>query len=96
MNTYYFAAHTEGECLVGCEHKHKTLASAVACIDSAGGYVVAVEKRKNGRKKSRELNSKEEREFRRLMYSRFGIRFPERNRFLASLLAARRLASGST
>jgi hypothetical protein len=39
------------------------LASAVACIDSAGGYVMAAEKRKNGRKKNRELNSKEEAEF---------------------------------
>ena len=29
------------------------LASAVACIDSAGGYVMAAEKRKNGRKKNR-------------------------------------------
>jgi hypothetical protein len=82
MRIYHFAGHTEGECLVGCEHKHKTLASAVACIDSAGGYVVAVEKRKNGRPKSRELNTKEEAEFQQLMYSRFGISFTPRFRLI--------------
>ena len=63
------------------------LASAVACIDSAGGYVMAAEKRKNGRKKNRELNSKEEAEFQQLMYSRYGISFRASRLNLAELLA---------
>jgi hypothetical protein len=95
MKTYYFGAHTDGGCLIGCDHKHKTLASAVACIDSAGSYVVAVEKRKSGRKKNRELNTKEEAEFRQLMYSRFGISY--RPRFtLVGLLNWKQLMSGET
>ena len=40
---YYFAAWTDGDCLLGCSHEHATLCEAVACIDCAGGYVVAVE-----------------------------------------------------
>jgi len=95
MKTYYFAAHTEGECLIGCEHKHKTLASAVACVDSAGGYVVAVEKRKSRRAKERELNTKEEAEFRQLMYSRFGVRYKPPLRLL-DMRPWRHLLSGET
>jgi hypothetical protein len=61
--THYYAAYTEGECIVGCEHKHKTVISATACISSAGGYVVAVTKRK-----PRELTDAEEDEFQLAMY----------------------------
>jgi len=41
---YYFAAWTDSGCLLGCSHEHATPGEAVACIDCAGGYVVAVEK----------------------------------------------------
>lgn len=40
---YYFAAWTDSDCLLGCGHQHTTVTSAVACINIAGGYVVAVE-----------------------------------------------------
>jgi hypothetical protein len=60
---YYFAAWTDSGCLMGCDHEHGTVISAVACISSAGGYVVAVE---NGH--LRELHDAEEREFQLAMY----------------------------
>lgn len=62
MKTYYFAAWTDSDCLLGCDHEHKTVTSAAACITSVGGYVVAVTK---GR--ARELNDTEEAEFQRAM-----------------------------
>jgi hypothetical protein len=40
---YYSAAWTECGCLIGCRHPHRTVGEAVACIQTAGGYVVAVE-----------------------------------------------------
>jgi hypothetical protein len=40
---FYFAAHTDGGCLIGCSHTHHTVTSATACISSAGGYVLAIE-----------------------------------------------------
>lgn len=40
---HYFAAWTDSGCFLGCDHEHLTIASAVACIPCAGGYVVAVE-----------------------------------------------------
>ncbi len=40
---YYFAAWTDSECLLGCDHEHQTVTTAVACISCAGGYVIAVE-----------------------------------------------------
>jgi hypothetical protein len=58
METYYFAAWTDNDCLVGCDHEHKTVTSAAACISAAGGYVVAVTKRR-----LRALNDAEEIEF---------------------------------
>jgi hypothetical protein len=60
---YYFAAWTDSGCLLGCDHQHKTIASAVCCIMSAGGYVIAVE---NGN--LRQLNEVEEAEFQQAMY----------------------------
>jgi len=55
---YYFAAWTDSGCLLGCDHQHATVISAVACISCAGGYVIAVE---NG--EYRELTGREEKEF---------------------------------
>jgi hypothetical protein len=63
MPTYYFAAWTDSGCLLGCEHQHATVISAVACIATAGGYVVAVEKGV-----LRELSYREEAEFQLAKY----------------------------
>jgi len=62
---WYFAAWTDSGCLLGCDHQHFTMASAVACTASgcAGAFVIAVE---NG--EYRELDPKEEAEFQDLMY----------------------------
>ena len=60
---YYFAAYTDSGCLLGCDHHHRTVCSAAACISSPGGYVIAVE---NG--SYRQLNDAEEREFKAAMY----------------------------
>jgi len=60
---YYFAASTDSGCLLGCDHHHQTVTSAAACINCAGGYVIAVE---NG--KYRALNDVEEAEFQKAMY----------------------------
>jgi hypothetical protein len=62
---YYFTAWTDSGCLLGCDHQHQTVASAVACSPSgsAGSYVIAVENQK-----LRELNEGEEIEFQRLKY----------------------------
>lgn len=62
-STYYFAAWTDSGCLLGCDHEHQTVTSAVACIACAGGYVIAVEKRV-----LRALTDGEEEEFQRAMY----------------------------
>lgn len=62
---YYFAARTDSDCLLGCDHEHQTVTSATACIKLAGGYVVAVETH------LRELTETEETEFQLAMY---GIR----------------------
>jgi hypothetical protein len=64
LSRYYFAAWNDSGCLLGCEHKHETVIAAVACCTSAAGsYVVAGE---NG--DLRELNEKEESEFRYAVY----------------------------
>ena len=63
LSLYYFAAWTDSHCLVGCEHQHETIISAVACCKTAGGYVVAVEKGE-----LRELDEKEEAQFQYAMY----------------------------
>lgn len=55
---YYIAAWTDSGCFSGCDHEHKTIASAVACIPCAGGYIVAVQENNY-----RELNRNEEIEF---------------------------------
>lgn len=61
--TYYFAAWTDSGCLLGCDHQHATVISAVACIATCGGYVIAVEKGV-----LRELNYREEAEFQLAKY----------------------------
>jgi hypothetical protein len=60
---YYFAAWTDSGCFLGCDHQHMSVLSALACIATAGGYVVAVQ---DGQ--LRELNPKEETEFQFAMY----------------------------
>jgi hypothetical protein len=39
---YYSAAWTDCGCLISCWHHHRTVGDAVACIGSAGGYIVGV------------------------------------------------------
>jgi hypothetical protein len=73
---YYFAAWTDSGCLLGCDHEHPTVISAVVCISCTGEYVVAVE---NGR--LRELNDGEERDFQLARYGEWspdGCPVPER------------------
>ena len=65
MRLFYFAAWTDSECLLGCNHQHETVISATACISDAGGYVVAVENAE-----LRALTDKEEAEFQHAMYGR--------------------------
>ena len=72
MALSYFAAWTDSGCLFGCSHQHQTIASAVPCIASAGGYVIAVE---DG--ELRELTSKEEAEFQNAIY---GVQTQEQRR----------------
>lgn len=60
---YYFAAFTDSACIIGCIHKHRTVAAATACISSAGGYVIAVEN-----EECRALTDVEEAEFQKAMY----------------------------
>ena len=44
MNSiHYSAAWTECGCLISCDHSHARVREAVACIRTAGAYVVAVE-----------------------------------------------------
>ena len=40
---YYSAAWTECGCLITCGHQHRSVGEVLACIQSAGGYAVAVE-----------------------------------------------------
>lgn len=40
---YYSAAWTACGCLITCGHQHRNIAEAVACIQCAASYVVAVE-----------------------------------------------------
>jgi hypothetical protein len=60
---FYFAAWTDSGCLLGCDHQHQTVTSAVPCISCAGGYVIAVEKGV-----LRAMNDAEEAEFQHAMY----------------------------
>jgi hypothetical protein len=59
---YYFAVQSADCGIEGCDHEHKTVTSAAACINRAGGYVVAVETH------LRELTEAEEAEFQLAMY----------------------------
>jgi hypothetical protein len=62
---YYIAVHTDSGCLCGCEHKHKNVTTATACISQSGGYVVA-----HRRGKTLQLTDAEEAEFQKAMYGR--------------------------
>jgi hypothetical protein len=64
-SVFYFAAWTDSGCLLGCDHQHRTVTSATACINTAGGYVVAVESRFG---LLRELTDAEEAEFQLAKY----------------------------
>jgi hypothetical protein len=54
---YYFAVWTDDHGIQGCAHEHQTVTSAAACINCAGGFVLAVEKHLRG------LTEAEEAEF---------------------------------
>jgi hypothetical protein len=84
----YFAACTDSGFLLGCDHQHMTVVSAVVCAQSAGAgaYVVAVE---DGA--LRQLNDKEEREFQLAMYGPRTLR--EKLSALTSLLLTKPIAS---
>lgn len=43
---FYIAVYTDSGMLIGCDHKHKTVASATACISESGGYVVVIRRGK--------------------------------------------------
>jgi hypothetical protein len=60
---HFFAGWTSSGCLLGCNHQHETIISAVGCCSPAGAYVVAVE---NG--ECRQLNEAEELQFQHAMY----------------------------
>jgi hypothetical protein len=62
---YYFAAWTDSGRLLGCDHRHLTVVSAVVCAQSAGAgaFVAAAE---DGI--VRPLDEAEEREFQLAMY----------------------------
>jgi hypothetical protein len=49
--------------VIGCNHEHYSVSGAAACISSAGGYVVAVQ-----RGSLRPLNRKEEAAFQRAVH----------------------------
>jgi hypothetical protein len=55
---YYSAVGTDSGFLLGCSHKHITVAEAASCIPCAGGYVVGVEN-----DAMRSLTAEEEAEF---------------------------------
>ena len=59
---YYFAVETDDHGLQGCEHEHQTVTSATACINVAGGYVLAIETH------LRQLTEAEEAEFQLAKY----------------------------
>jgi hypothetical protein len=62
---HFVAVHTDSDCLVGCDHRHPNVTTATACISQAGGYVVAVRRRK-----LLQLTEREEAEFQKAMYGR--------------------------
>src|SRR5512133_3914558 len=65
MNSiHYIAVWTDSGSLVGCNHVHQTVTSAVACINTAGGFVLAVGT------SLRELTPAEQEEFKTATYGR--------------------------
>lgn len=84
--TYYLAVDSDG-IVSTCIHQHQTVASAVACITWAGGYVVGVE---DGI--MRALTDAEEAEFQSAMYGRASVSIldPASVYWLEHLLRSRR------
>lgn len=68
---YFVAVHTDSELIIGCNHKHQNVTTATACISQAGGYVVAV-----WRRRYQPLTEAEEAEFQMAMYGRNGEKLP--------------------
>lgn len=63
MSAYFISVFTDSGCMHGCDHQHPTVISAVACISTAGGYVIAMEE-----ESPRSLTLAEETEFQHAMY----------------------------
>jgi hypothetical protein len=40
---HFVAVYTDSGCLCGCEHRHRNVTTATACISQPGGYVLAVQ-----------------------------------------------------
>jgi hypothetical protein len=78
-NAYYSAAWTDSDCLCCCEHQHQTVTSAVACINTCGGFVLAF-----AGEQMRPLNESEMTEFQHAM---FGNRPFQNERFPNGLLS---------
>ena len=65
MSAYYVAAFTDSGCLQACNHQHVTVTAAVACVSTAGGFVLAMEN-----DAPRALSDTEENEFQCAMYGK--------------------------
>jgi hypothetical protein len=64
-NRHFVAVHTDSGCILGCDHRHRNVTTATACISQPGGYVVAVRRRKY-----LPLTEIEEAEFQQAMFGR--------------------------
>jgi len=62
---HFVAVHNDCGCIITCDHKHQNVTTATACISEAGGYVIAV-----SRRKFLPLSATEEAEFQASMYGR--------------------------
>ena len=67
MKKYFVAVQADGYRIDPCCHRHRTVASAVACISSAGGFVLSSRSAKNDGK-WQYLTEAEEAEFQMAMY----------------------------
>ena len=64
-NKHFVAVYTDSGCLCGCEHRHRNVTAATACISQPGGYVLAVQGQE-----FLPLADVEEAEFQKAMYGR--------------------------
>lgn len=85
---FYFAACTDSGFLIGCDHEHLTVVSAVVCAQSAGAgaYVIA-----SGDGQLRELTDEEEHEFQLAMYGPKTL--PEKLRALTAFVLIKQISS---